>query len=93
MLAVVVLAVVVVVEGMALALVQAGLALVAQVLALGNLSTYTCSHIATFACSGPPLPPHTPADSSPLLVHNHIYPHHLAWGREEMVLACSGMNL
>jgi len=77
-----------------LALVQAGLlvkglAVVAKVLALGSLSTYTYSHIETFACSGPPVLPRTPADSSPLVVHNHNHPHHLAWGREEMVLADS----
>jgi hypothetical protein len=67
----------------ALALVQAGLlvkglAVAAKVLALGSLSTYTYSHIGTFACSGPPVAPHTPADSSPLVVHNHNRHHHLA---------------
>jgi len=67
----------------ALALVQAGLlvmglAVAAKVLALGSLSTYTYSHIETFACSGPLVVPHTPADASPLVVHNHNRHHYLA---------------
>merc|ERR1739838_371841 len=61
---------------------------VAKVLALGSLSTYTFSHIETLACNGPLFVPHILADSSPLVVHNHNHHPALAWGRE-MVLADS----